>query len=122
MPSRVTKDGDRDGIPNVLLEAMATELPVIATKVSGIPEVIISDSNGLLVPPENHIELAKNIRYALKNPACCKRWGKAARKTVIRNFSAQNNIDLIYYLLLETMDKSENTVHGSTPVRSENVL
>ena len=51
LPSLIASDGDRDGIPNVLLEAMAMELPVISTRVSGIPEVIEHGATGLLVDP-----------------------------------------------------------------------
>ncbi len=49
---RVADDGDRDGIPNVLVEAMAAGLPVVATAISGIPELVHDGENGLLVPPE----------------------------------------------------------------------
>jgi glycosyltransferase involved in cell wall biosynthesis len=53
LPCRVVGNGDRDGIPNVLMEAMACGIPVVTTGISGIPELIRDRVNGLLVPPED---------------------------------------------------------------------
>jgi len=58
MPSRISDTGDRDGIPNVVLEAMAVGLPVVATDVSGIPEAVRHGETGLLVKPDSPIALA----------------------------------------------------------------
>ena len=60
-PSIVDKSGDRDGIPTTLMEAMAMQVPVIATTVTGIPELIQHERNGLLAPPENAEALAVAI-------------------------------------------------------------
>ena len=57
MPCRVL-DNDRDGIPNVLVEAMAAGAPVVATGVSGIPELVEDEVNGLLVEPDDPAALA----------------------------------------------------------------
>jgi glycosyltransferase involved in cell wall biosynthesis len=68
-PSRVAADGDRDGIPNVLLEAMAMGLPVVATRVSGIPELVQHRRNGLLVEPDDPAALADAIATLIEQPA-----------------------------------------------------
>ena len=62
LPCIVTDDGDRDGIPNVLVEAMAMMLPVITTGVSGIPELVSHNRTGLIVPERNPVALAGAIR------------------------------------------------------------
>jgi glycosyltransferase involved in cell wall biosynthesis len=64
-PSVVAGDGDRDGIPNVILEAMACGVPVIASNAGGIPEVITDESKGLLVPSADHTALADAIEQFL---------------------------------------------------------
>ena len=65
LPCRIAADGDRDGLPNVLIEAMAMRLPVITTPVSGIPEVVRHGETGFLVPPDRPDLLADQIRGVL---------------------------------------------------------
>ena len=79
---RVLADGDRDGVPNVLLEAMAAGVPVVATAVSGIPEVITDGVNGRLVPPERPDLLADALGELLRNTQLRARIGDSGRRFV----------------------------------------
>lgn len=72
-----------EGRPNVLIEAMASKLPIIATSISGITEVIIEYENGLLFPPESYNTLRKKIDELIENPSLSTRIAKNARITVI---------------------------------------
>jgi glycosyltransferase involved in cell wall biosynthesis len=92
LPCQIIESGDRDGIPNVLVEAMAMELPVISTSISGIPELIENRSNGLLVPQKDAVALAQAIGELLRDPATRHQLGRAARITVCRDFDARQNI------------------------------
>ncbi|HEY4164433.1 MAG TPA: glycosyltransferase family 4 protein, partial [Dongiaceae bacterium] len=65
---RIAEDGDRDGLPNVLMEAQSQRLPVISTMVSGVPELVISGETGELVPPDDPEALAAAIRKLLLDP------------------------------------------------------
>lgn len=78
MPSRVSKGGDRDGIPNVVLEAMAMGVPVVASRVSGIPEAVEHDVTGLLVAPESPAELADALERLITSREVADRLGTAA--------------------------------------------
>lgn len=98
-PSRIAADGDRDGIPNVLLEAMAMGLPVVASEVSGIPELVTVDRNGVLVQPDDPVALADAIRRVLHAPALCAALGAQARATVIEHFDNDRNLALLCGLL-----------------------
>jgi len=91
LPCQITDDGDRDGIPNVLVEAMAMELPVVSTNVSGIPELVEHEQNGLLVRPEDPAGLAAAIARLLDQPRRRRELGKAGRAKVCREFSAERN-------------------------------
>jgi glycosyltransferase involved in cell wall biosynthesis len=92
LPCQIIESGDRDGIPNVLVEAMAMELPVISTGISGIPELIEHRENGLLVPQRDAAALAQAIGELLENPGLRYKLGRAARVKVSRNFDARQNI------------------------------
>jgi glycosyltransferase involved in cell wall biosynthesis len=76
-----------EGMPMALLEAMSWEMPVIATPVGGIPQVVENGVNGLLVAPGDIDGLAAAIRSLLEDTALCERLGAAARATVETGFS-----------------------------------
>jgi glycosyltransferase involved in cell wall biosynthesis len=98
-PSRITADGDRDGIPNVLLEAMAMGLPVVASRVSGIPEVVRDGVNGLLVEADAPLALAEAIERVLLHPAHSAAMGLAARRSVAEAFDNDVNLRVLTRLL-----------------------
>jgi glycosyltransferase involved in cell wall biosynthesis len=99
LPCQITADGDRDGVPNAMLEAMAMELPVICSDVSGIPEVVMHNENGLLVPPGDPKILADKIRMLIERPEERSRLGKAGRRTVSEMFCGDQNLEPVVQLL-----------------------
>jgi glycosyltransferase involved in cell wall biosynthesis len=107
LPCQVASDGDRDGIPNVLLEALAMEIPVISTSVSGIPEVIRDGVNGLMIAPNDAQALADAIRRLLDSPALRKRLGAAGRHTVATRFCNDANLETVRDLLLAASRSAE---------------
>lgn len=82
----VTEDGDRDGIPNVLLEALAAGLPVISTRVAGIPEAVHHRVNGLLFRPHDIAGISAGVCELLENPQEGRRFGEAGRRMVASSF------------------------------------
>jgi glycosyltransferase involved in cell wall biosynthesis len=81
-----TEDGDRDGIPNVLLEAMAVSLPVVTTSVAGIPELVDHNENGLLYQPHDIEGISSGIVELLSNAKKRSQFGAAASKKVKEQF------------------------------------
>jgi glycosyltransferase involved in cell wall biosynthesis len=88
LPSVVAADGNRDGIPVALMEAMAAGAPSVSTFVSGIPELIEPDRCGLLVPPGNVAALADALARLLDDPTLCDALAAEARRKVEREFDA----------------------------------
>lgn len=81
---RVTEDGDRDGIPNVLVEAMACGLPVVTSAAGGIPELVQNQLNGIVVEPGDHSAIMTGLRTLLDDRMLARRLGASARRTVER--------------------------------------
>jgi glycosyltransferase involved in cell wall biosynthesis len=81
-PSVIASDGDREGIPNVLLEAMALRVPVVAASVGGISEAIRDGQDGLLVAQGDPHALADRIQEALCRPEDARRRAESARQRV----------------------------------------
>ncbi|OGW16626.1 MAG: hypothetical protein A3G93_16495 [Nitrospinae bacterium RIFCSPLOWO2_12_FULL_45_22] len=103
LPCVVAKDGDIDGMPNVLLEAMALERPVISTYVSGIPE-LIRDGAGILVPPEDPETLAQAInKIYLMTPESKKEMGQKGREIIEREFNIVQETKKLQNLFLATI-------------------
>lgn len=96
---RIVDDGDRDGIPNVLVEAMAAGLPVVSTAVSGIPELVHDGRNGLLVPPEDASALADALHLVHKDPALRAQLAAAGRGTVDERFDGERSARQLAALL-----------------------
>ena len=88
LPSRIASDGDRDGLPNVLLEAQSQRLACVSTRVSGIPELIVDGETGLLVPAGDLDALQRALTDLLADPERARRLGEAGRARVRASFSA----------------------------------
>ena len=86
LPCRIADDGDRDGLPNVLVEAQSQGLSCISTPVSAIPELIDSEARGLLVPPNNIAALAAAIERLARAPTERDRMGRAGEERVRQAF------------------------------------
>ena len=69
LPCRIGDDGDRDGLPNVLLEAQSQRVACLSTRVSGIPELIVDGETGVLVPPRDTRALADALAALMDDPA-----------------------------------------------------
>ena len=81
-----------EGIPVALMEALACELPVISTNITGIPELVIHGKTGILIPPKDVAAIADAIKYIFNNPDLAKKFGKAGRRRVESEFNLQNNV------------------------------
>jgi len=99
----ITSDGDRDGIPNVLAEAMASGLPVVSAAVSGIPELIHHGDTGVLVPPSDPPALADALQELLIDPAEGSRLGEAARRWVAMNWDLRDAVAPLAELFAERL-------------------
>jgi len=101
LPCVIASDGDRDGIPNVLLEAMASGVPVVSTPVSGIPELVESGVDGLLVPPNDPEALAEAIDKLFASKRLRQRLARAARAKIESSFSLNASAERLLALFGE---------------------
>ena len=90
-PSVPTSDGRREGIPVVLIEAMSSGVPVIASNISGIPELVVDGSTGLLVPARDVLGLVEALEQYYREPALRQRLGQAGRQKVVEEFDLYKN-------------------------------
>jgi glycosyltransferase involved in cell wall biosynthesis len=104
LPCQIADDGDRDGIPNVLMEAMTFAIPVVSTNVSGIPELIKNNKTGFVIEAKNKHALFNVLKRLLDNPELCKQLGEAGKQYVTTQFSVDQHIGHLKELLTHTLE------------------
>jgi glycosyltransferase involved in cell wall biosynthesis len=105
LPCLVAADGDRDGIPNVIAEAMSMGLPVVTTSVSGIPELVADGHNGVVVPERDAGAIADAICGLLHDPARRDAIGRAARDTICERFDSRSTTRALLELFHQEMQR-----------------
>ena len=103
VPSVIHKNGDRDGIPNVIMEALCNGMPVIATDVCGISEVIHQGETGLLIPQRDARAICSAIRWTVSHWEESVRMACAGRELVRKMFDSEHNTAQLYSLYESAM-------------------
>jgi glycosyltransferase involved in cell wall biosynthesis len=112
LPCLVTDDGDRDGIPNVLMEAMVSRLPVISTGISGITELIEHMTDGILVGERDVAGIACAIEMLLLQPQLGQRLGENGRMKVLDRFALDSSAKRVHRILLQTVRGEHSRVES----------
>jgi colanic acid/amylovoran biosynthesis glycosyltransferase len=99
LPSVVDSDGGMDNLPTVIMEAMATGLPIVSTHVGGIPEMVIENETGLLVQPGNTAAMADAIQRVITDPLLAANLGHAGYERARELFSIEKNVRKLCELL-----------------------
>jgi glycosyltransferase involved in cell wall biosynthesis len=108
LPSKISDDGDRDGLPNVLMEAQSQRLACLSTDISGIPELILHTETGWLVEQKNVTALQQALATLITDPELRNRLGLAGFERVRHKFSMERGIDA----LVERLQRSLARGHG----------
>lgn len=93
LPSRISDDGDRDGLPNVLMEAQSQRLACLSTNISGIPELIVDRQTGWLVPQQDSKALCEALKKLITDPQLRQQLARAGFERLHREFSLDAGID-----------------------------
>ncbi len=103
LPCIIAKDNNIDALPTVLLEALAVGLPSISTRISGIPEIIKHEHNGLLVEEKKPVQLAEMLERLLLSEELREEYAKKGRVFAENNFSLKNNAGKLYEMYIDDL-------------------
>ncbi|MEM7564137.1 MAG: glycosyltransferase [Pseudomonadota bacterium] len=109
LPSRISDDGDRDGLPNVLMEAQSQQLACLSTRISGIPELIEHAETGWLVEQQNSEQLAEALYQLITDPSLRQRLAIGGFTRVRQHFSMQQGIDQLQMKLDQSMSLQQKS-------------
>lgn len=99
LPSVVDPEGGMDNLPTVIMEAMATGLPVVSTNIAGIPEMVVENETGFLLEPGDAVGLANAIETSISNLSLAQKLGRAGHERAEKLFSIEKNVRELYALL-----------------------
>jgi len=91
-PAIRERSGDSDNLPTVIIEAMASGLPVVATRVAGIPEIVAENQNGLLVDEQSPDQLARALGRLIDDPALRQQFGTKSRLRADQTFRLDKTV------------------------------
>lgn len=116
-PCIISQGGDRDGLPTILVEAMALGVPCISTRVVGIPELVRDQDTGLCVEPESATQLADAIADLLTHPEKGQRLARNARQLIEQEYDAHRNTRLLRSMFEASIARldAERRSHGAQP-------
>jgi len=114
-PSETPPDENQEGIPNSILEAMATGLPIAATQHGGIPEAVEHGRSGWLVPEEDHVALANGMQEMIRSPRALTEMGLLAREAVVQRFEQEAQTRLLEWFYEEAVAMRS----AEAPVKSD---
>jgi colanic acid/amylovoran biosynthesis glycosyltransferase len=97
--SVVASDGNSEGMPNSILEASASGLPVVATRHAGIPEVVLDGETGFLVEERDVEGMARQMARLVMEPALAEELGRAGRKRMQESFSIDSRIARLWAIV-----------------------
>ena len=115
LPCRKLANGDQDGLPNVILEAMAHGLPVLSTRLGGIVEAIVDGESGLLTDQDDASGLAENLGRLVEERELRERIGEGGRRRVAARFERSANLPGVVDALVEAGIIVPSTPRGQTP-------
>ena len=105
VPSVTAESGDGEGLPNVILEAMAEATPVIGARSAGIAEAVENERTGLLIEPQNPVAIADALERLIERPGLRSTMGEAARIDASQKFDAAAQSHLLEETLLSTLER-----------------
>jgi hypothetical protein len=117
LPCVTAENGDMEGLPVVLLEAQAMELPVVSSIHTGIPEGIINGNTGFLSPEKDVSDVAEKLEMLINNPSLRLEMGQLGRKHIEERFNSKNEIEKVEKLMRDL--KSKVNISGISAERRE---
>jgi glycosyltransferase involved in cell wall biosynthesis len=118
LPCRKLPNGDQDGLPNVILEAMAHGVAVASTRLDGIAEAIVDEESGLLCDQDDPAAFAENLARLIENPDYRQRIGEAGRKRVAERFERSTNLPDVVKALADAGIIPARALHEPAPLRA----